>query len=163
PACLPASKSNCEPHSDLTCSESSGRALDACNPDDHSPTFLCSARAGEGTGMWITGLLALLTATDVAHIGGGNALTLPAARHLVRLEPGGGKQAIWLLALQQDGAEGHWLGFHRSDDEAQTWRRYAAIQDNSSERDTADLLAVGMDVALVYSYEGPTLSGSALH
>src|SRR5438477_89540 len=74
-----------------------------------------------------------------------------------------GKQATWLLALQQDGADGHWLGFYRSDDEARSWRWYAPIQDQSVERDTPDLLAVGMDVALVYSYEGPTLSGSVLH
>ena len=32
-----------------------------------------------------------------------------------------------------------------------------------TERDTPDLIAVGNDIALVYSFEGPTLSGSVRH
>jgi len=106
---------------------------------------------------------ALLAVTSVAGIGVGNALTLPAARHVVRLDPQDGNPATWLLALQQDGAGGHWLGWWRSTDEAQTWSWYAPIQDTSLDRDTGDAVAVGMDVALVYSYEGPTIAGSTAH
>lgn len=109
--------------------------------------------------LFTTGLLA---AQPVAPIGGGNALTLPAQRHVVRLEPPGGG-AVWLLALQQDGQQGHGLGFFRSDDEGQTWRYASPIQNDQTHRDTADLLPVGTDVALVYSYEGPSLSGSTRH
>ena len=100
---------------------------------------------------------------NILSAGGGNALTLPAARHLVRLDPQNGAPATWLLAVQQDGASGHWLSMYRSADDAQTWRWYAPIQDVCCERDTPDLIAVGMDVALVYSWEGPALSGSTAH
>lgn len=98
----------------------------------------------------------------ITPIGGGNALTLPAQRHVVRLAPPEG-DAVWLLALQQDGQQGHGLGFFRSEDEGQTWRYALPIQDDPAHRDTADLLPVGMDVALVYSYEGPSLGGSPRH
>jgi len=57
--------------------------------------------------------------------------------------------------VQQDGADGHRLSMYRSVDEAKTWSWYAPIQDACCERDTADLIAVGMDVAMVFSYEGP--------
>lgn len=113
---------------------------------------------------WV-GLLsaALLTAGEpVVSINAGNAMTLPAQRHLVRLEPPG-SGPVWLLAVQQDGREGYGLSLYRSDDEAQRWRFLAPIQPDAHERSTADLIAVGADVALVYSYEGPTLSGSARH
>ncbi len=105
-------------------------------------------------------VLGVLLAGTVAPIGNGNALTLPAARHLARMDTGGGRPPAWLLAIQQDGADGHGLWFLRSDDGGTTWSSYAPIQDDSSERDTPDLLTVGNDVALVYSYEGPTLGGS---
>ena len=116
--------------------------------------------------MGIAGALAALLVAgpvNVMDAGGGNALTLPAARHLVRLDPQNGKPATWLLAVQQDGAAGHWLSFYRSDDEAQSWSWYAPIQDSCCERDTPDMLVVGMDVALVYSYEGPEITGSVDH
>src|SRR5437868_2359917 len=90
----------------------------------------------EGSAMGITSLLAvLLAAADVLPVSDGNALTLPAARHLVRLDPQqAGRPATWLLAVQQDGSGGHGLGFWRSDDEAQSWSYYAPIQDDTSER-----------------------------
>src|SRR5262245_17098881 len=106
--------------------------------------------------MWLGPFLAV-TVSSVAPIGGGNALTLPAQRHVVKID------GSWMLALQQDGAGGHALGFHRSDDDGRTWRWYAPIQDSPTHRDTADLLAVGHDIALVYSFEGPFLNGSTLH
>src|SRR6266850_6919370 len=105
----------------------------------------------------------IAAASTVTPIRNGNALTLPAARHVVRVDPGDGTPAAWLLAVQQDGANGHGLGFFRSDDEGRTFHWYAPIQDDWSERSTGDLIAVGRDVALVYSFEGPVLSGSARH
>jgi len=110
-------------------------------------------------------LTALLVAApqSIINVGGGNALTLPAARHVVRLDPGDGRRATWLLALQQDGAAGHRLSMYRSVDEARTWTWYAPIQDACCERDTPDLLQVGMDVAMVFSWEGPQISGSTEH
>src|SRR4051812_252161 len=95
--------------------------------------------------------------TTLMPIGGGNALTLPAQRHLVRI---GGTM---LFALQQDGASGQMLGMFRSDDDGASFRRIGAIQDDASHRDTADLVVVGQDIALVYSYEGPDLFGSTAH
>jgi len=104
-------------------------------------------------------LALLLAAGSVAPIVGGNALTLPSARHVVRVGPAG----TLLLALQQDGAQGHMLGWFRSDDAGTTWRHYAPIQDTRTDRDTVDVLVSGNDIAMVYSYEGPSLSGSAAH
>jgi len=112
------------------------------------------------------GLVAALLAgapQTILGVGGGNAMTLPAARHVVRLDPGNGKPAVWLLAVQQDGAGGHWLSMYRSTDEGQSWQWYAPIQDACCERDTADLVQVGTDLALVYSYEGPGIGGSTAH
>ncbi|MFL5415209.1 MAG: exo-alpha-sialidase, partial [Myxococcales bacterium] len=104
-------------------------------------------------------LALLLAAGSVAPIVGGNALTLPSARHVVRVGPAG----TLLVALQQDGAQGHMLGWFRSDDAGTTWRHYAPIQDTRTDRDTVDVLVSGNDIAMVYSYEGPSLSGSAAH
>lgn len=109
-------------------------------------------------------IAALLVAAPqpVMH-GAGNALTLPAARHLARFDPKDGRQPIWLLAVQQDGADGHRLSMYRSTDDGQTWRWYAPIQDACCERDTPDVQQLGMDLAIVYSYEGPSIWGSAEH
>ena len=90
-------------------------------------------------------------------IGVGNALTLPAQRHLVRVG------STMLLALQQDGAAGHWLSMYRSDDDGGSFYRIGAIQDTSVDRDEADMVVVGQDIAMVYSYEGPDLVGSTAH
>lgn len=91
-----------------------------------------------------------------------NGLTLPAQRHVVRLSDATGR-ARWLMALQQQWADDRGLGLFRSDDEARTWRYAAPIQDDARHHDTADLLADGMDVILVYSYESWILSGSTRH
>jgi hypothetical protein len=97
--------------------------------------------------------------SQVAPIGGGNALTLPAQRHLSRIAPASGP--VWLLGVQQDGHDGHGLVFFRSDDDGRSFHFYAPIQNNNSlVRDTTDQIVVGSDVALVYSFEGPVLSGS---
>jgi hypothetical protein len=118
----------------------------------------CDGRLG-GVGSSETALT--VSSSQVAPINVGEALTLPAQRHLLRLTPSG--SPVWLLAVQQDGASGHGLGFFRSNDDGQTYSYYAPIQNDPSERDTTDVLAVGNDVALVYSYEGPDLVGSVNH
>src|SRR5437764_10632626 len=98
--------------------------------------------------------ISALGSAALLPIGGGNALTLPAQRHLVRIG------STLLLALQQDGAGGHWLRMFRSDDGGRSWRAIGALADSSVDRHTADMIVVNQDVALVTSYEGPTLSGS---
>ena len=109
----------------------------------------------------ITALLA--STTPVMPVKVGNALTLPAQRHAVRIDTGGGHAPTWLLALQQEGVEGRGLSFFRSDDEGRTFRFSAAIQPDASHADRADLIAVGRDVALVYSWESPSLAASSRH
>jgi hypothetical protein len=98
-----------------------------------------------------------LAPLPVIPINEGNALTLPAQRHLVRIG------STMLLAIQQDGADGNHLGMFRSDDGGLTWRRLGDIVQNLQDRDTADLVVVGQDVAVVSSFEGPTLAGSTAH
>src|SRR5512138_1495335 len=107
-------------------------------------------------------LLAALAASSpvVAPIGWGNGLTLPAQRHVVRLEPPG-RPPYLLVAVQEDGQGPGGLNFWRSDDGGATWRFEAPIQPDASHRDTADLVRVGNDVALVFSWEGPDLLGDA--
>src|SRR5205807_6934442 len=107
-------------------------------------------------------ILSALLAGTVAPIWGGNALTLPGARHLVQVDTRGGTPA-WFLAIQQESASHHGLWFIRSDDAGASWSAYAPIQDDWTERDTPDVIRVGNDIAIVYSYEGPTLSGSVRH
>ncbi|WNG18310.1 hypothetical protein F0U63_29230 [Cystobacter fuscus] len=109
-------------------------------------------------------LAAVLASTSpVLPVKVGNALTLPAQRHAVRLETGGGRPATWLLAVQQERVEGRGLSFYRSEDEGRTFRFYAPIQPDGSHADRADLVAVGRDVALVYSWESPSLKASSRH
>jgi hypothetical protein len=98
--------------------------------------------------------------TPVVPISAGNAMTLPAQRHVVRMTPDTGP-AIGLLAVQQGPSGG--LRLFRSDDEAQTWTNLAALQPDGTHRDRAELIAVGPDVAVVYSWEDSALSGSDRH
>jgi len=95
--------------------------------------------------------------STLGPIGGGNALTLPAQRHLVRV---GGTD---LIAIQQDGANGRFLGLYRSEDSGLSWRYVGGIVNQRPPRATADLLVAGQDVAVLHSYEGPSLFGSSLH
>ncbi|HEX9103068.1 MAG TPA: hypothetical protein VF997_12735, partial [Polyangia bacterium] len=101
--------------------------------------------------------VAALGSNTVLPIGGGNALTLPAQRHLVRIG------STLLLSLQQDSAGAQGLGMFRSDDDGATFQRLGPIQGDPSHRDETDMIAVGQDIALVYSWEGPTLVGSTAH
>jgi len=94
-----------------------------------------------------------LSVGSIASVGGANALSTPAARHMVRMPSG-----AYLLALQRDGtATQPGLSFYRSDDDGGSWRFYRAINSIARERQTADLLAVGGDVAMVQSYDAPSL------
>ncbi len=96
-------------------------------------------------------------------ISAGNALTLPAQRHVVRIDMGSGRAPVWLLALQQGGRDGRGLSLYRSDDGTRSFRMLAPIQPDTSHHDRADLITVGRDVALVYSYEGASLRASRRH
>jgi hypothetical protein len=112
-----------------------------------------------------TALLATLLAstTPLVPVSAGNALTLPAQRHAVRIDTGEGRAPTWLLAVQQGGVEGRGLSLYRSEDGARTFRFAAAIQPDASHHDRAELLVVGRDVALVYSWESSNLKPSRRH
>lgn len=111
----------------------------------------------------LLGALAAAGMLEITPIADRNAMTLPAQRHIVRMELDPGRPAAWLLALQKAGEEGHGLAFYRSDDEAKSWRYYADIQPDFTHTDRADLLPVGDDIALVWSFEAPDISGSNRH
>ncbi len=117
----------------------------------------------------MTGLAGAMLAVVVASgsalvpVSGGNALTLPAQRHIVRIETGGNRPPTWLVAIQHGGEDGKGLVLYRSEDALRTLRRVGDIQPNAAHTDRAELLAVGLDVALVYSYEGPQLAASSQH
>ncbi|MCP3059380.1 glycoside hydrolase [Myxococcus sp. K38C18041901] len=110
-------------------------------------------------------LAAVLAAggTALVPVSGGNALTLPAQRHVVRVETGSGRPASLLVAIQQGSVESKGLVLYRSEDALRTVRRVGVIQPDATHADRAELLAVGRDVALVYSYEGPQLEPSSRH
>ena len=106
-------------------------------------------------------LAALLSASSLGPVQWGNQLTLPAQRHVVRVAPAG-LPAYWLVAIQRDGLGGHGLAFFRGDDGG-GWQFEADLQPDWSERDTADLVEAGGDLAVVWSYESAKLSGSTRH
>ncbi|RYZ42195.1 MAG: exo-alpha-sialidase [Myxococcaceae bacterium] len=115
---------------------------------------------------WVGALLTTVVAAGgvpMVPASGGNALTLPAHRHSVRIETGNGHAPTWLLAIQQQGAGGEGLNLFRSDDGFQTFDKLAAIQPDGSHHDRAELVAVGRDVALVYAFEAPSLAASSRH
>lgn len=118
----------------------------------------------------MTGLAGALLAAVVAAggsalvpVSGGNALTLPAQRHIVHVDTGGSRPPSLLVAIQHGGSEGRGLVLYRSEDGLRTVRRVGDIQPDSTHTDRAELVAVGRDVALVYSYEGPQLAPSRRH
>jgi len=97
----------------------------------------------------------LLTQSTIAPVGGGNALSTPAARHIVRTDSG-----TYLLALQRDEvgtAPQTGLGLYRSDDDGQSWSFYASINPSPADRHTADLVKLGSDVAMVESFDAPSI------
>jgi len=94
-----------------------------------------------------------ISRATIASVGGANALSTPAARHLVRMDSG-----TYLLALQRDGALPYTgLSFYRSDDDGRSWRFYAPMNSNALERHTADILRVGGDLAVVTSFDAPSM------
>jgi hypothetical protein len=116
---------------------------------------------GTATALLATVLLA--SGTPLISVGAGNALTLPAQRHGVRIDLGAGREPVWLLSLQQAGVERRGLSLFRSDNGARSFRYIAPIQPDTSHHDRAELLAVGRDVAVVYSYESSSLGPSSRH
>jgi len=95
----------------------------------------------------------VLSQTTVAPVGGANALSTPAARHLVRMDSG-----TYLLALQRDmAATDTGLQLYRSDDDGFSWTRYEAMNPSIAERQTADMVKVGGDVAVVTSFDAPSI------
>jgi len=116
--------------------------------------------AGPRTAIWSLAALAagaasaqVLSQTTVTSVGGANALSTPAARHLVRMDSG-----TYLLALQRDAAlPDTGLQLYRSDDDGFSWIRYAAMNPSPAERQTADMVKVGGDVAVVTSFDAPSI------
>jgi Big-like domain-containing protein len=97
----------------------------------------------------------LLSQSKIAPVGGGNALSTPAARHIVRMDSG-----TYLLALQRDEAgtaPQTGLGLYRSDDDGQSWSFYASINPSPADRHTADLVKLGSDLAMVESFDAPSI------
>jgi hypothetical protein len=101
----------------------------------------------------------LLSKSTIAPVGGANALSTPAARHIVRMGNG-----TYLLALQRDRAGApsqSGLSWYRSDDDAQSWTFYASINPSASDRHTADVLPMGADLAMVESFDAPSIVPNA--
>ncbi|RKH55533.1 exo-alpha-sialidase [Corallococcus aberystwythensis] len=96
------------------------------------------------------------TPPSAIPVRGGNALTLPAHRHIVRVSRSEG--SVLLAAVQQGGQDGHGLRMFRSDNGGGSWKQEGIIHDGSV-YDRADLVAVGKDVALVYAVETPDSTG----
>src|SRR4051812_21096645 len=88
-------------------------------------------------------------------IGGGNAMTLPAQRHLVRIG------STLILALQQDSAGAGGLGMFRSDGDGNSFTYLRAVQGDPSPPDTTGLIVVGPDIAVIFLYAGAHLLRSA--
>ena len=107
------------------------------------------------TGLLLTGMTAATPPTAIP-VRGGNALTLPAHRHIVRVSRSEG--SVLLAAVQQGGHDGHGLRMFRSDNGGGSWKLEGVIHDGST-YDRADLIVVGRDVALVYAVETPDSQG----
>ncbi|RKI36979.1 exo-alpha-sialidase [Corallococcus sp. AB004] len=107
------------------------------------------------TGLLLAGMTAA-TPPSAIPVRGGNALTLPAHRHIVRVSRSEG--SVLLAAVQQGGQDGHGLRMFRSDNGGSTWKQEGIIHDGST-YDRADLVVVGKDVALVYAVETPDSAG----
>ncbi len=91
-------------------------------------------------------------------LGGADALSTVAQRHMIHLQPEG-SPPVWLLAVQR-GAYGYpdpeGLHWYRSDD-GLTWRYYREIFEDGIEDSelhlTTDVVAHGNDIAVVVSYD----------
>lgn len=108
----------------------------------------------------------LTRSATAAIVGMTNALSSPAQRHVVRIQPPN-HRPVYLMAVQNDGYsyDPHGLLWYRSDDMGATWSYYRPIvaRPDPATYDgtlrpsmlhlTADLVVVGNDVAAVYSYD----------
>ncbi len=105
---------------------------------------------------------ALVVGSVVDSVGMTSALSTPAQRHLVRVQPPN-HAPVYLLAVQNDGFTSFEEGllWYRSDDGGSTWSHYADIvarpdpagydpsRQPATLHLTADLVVVGSDVAAV--------------
>src|SRR5438105_4361336 len=97
----------------------------------------------------------MVSQSKIAAVGGANALSTPAARHIVRMDSG-----TYLLAVQRDDAgtaPQTGLGLYRSDNDGQSWAFYASINSSPADRHTADLVKMGSDLAMVESFDAPSI------
>lgn len=113
-----------------------------------------------GWALWAGMVVSLAAAAppSAMPVDAGNALTLPAHRHMVRVDRGDGRGSVLLLAVQRGGSQGRGLGLYRSENSGQSWRYEGPIQEHAKQ-DRADVIPVGRDVALVHSVETPDSSG----
>ena len=113
-----------------------------------------------GLALWAGVFMSIAAAAPptALPVDGGNALTLPAHRHMVRVDRGNGRGSVLLLAVQRGGSGGRGLGMYKSHDSGRSWKYEGPIHDDAHQ-DRADVLAVGRDVALVYSVETPDSAG----
>jgi hypothetical protein len=134
----------------------------------------CGPEAPQDVGQRDTQSGLLAQSSRAAIVGMTSALSSPAQRHLVRVQPPN-HAPVHLMAVQNDGYtyERAGLLWYRSDDGGATWRYYKDIIAqpdpavfNSSRRPTtlhltADLIVVGSDIVAVYSHDATSSSAPA--
>jgi hypothetical protein len=100
------------------------------------------------------------TVTTITQSGAENGTTLPFQRHILRL---GGATPVYVMAPQKQKVDGEGLVLYTSLDGGATWQHNLPVQNDPSERDTADLLPDdnGMGFSLVYGLE-PVSSAFAI-
>jgi hypothetical protein len=93
--------------------------------------------------------------TTITTTASSNGTTLPFQRHVARVGPAGAGNGEYVAALQRQGTGGEGLDLFVSKDEGQSWAEIAPVQNDPSERDTADLLPDpdGNGFSLLYSLE----------
>jgi hypothetical protein len=134
----------------------------------------CGPNAPQDVGLSDTQSGLLTQSAQAAIVGMTRALSTPAQRHVVRVQPPN-HAPVHLMAVQNDGYsyERYGLLWYRSDDGGATWRYYKdivarpdpAVFDSSRRPTTlhltADLIVVGNDIAAVYSYDSTSSSFAA--
>jgi hypothetical protein len=99
--------------------------------------------------------IAAPTVSTITTTATSNGTTLPFQRHVIRVGPSPAGQGELVAALQRQGTGGEGLVLFLSRDDGRTWTESLPVQNDPSERDTADLLADpdGSGFALLYSLE----------